>query len=122
MSGGRDEVAPAGAVIPVWLDGTDGVSEGGRLVLVRSASGVWVGRGNRPPLVALLRLEPLLLEALLMDPGVPAAGEVTIGVAGEAAGETAGEAAIEGACDGGDVAGATGGARVAPGMVSDHPG
>ena len=58
--------------------------------------------------------EPLLLETRLMDPGVPAAGEVTVGAAGEAAGE--------GACNGGDVAGTAGGAWVAPGMVSDHPG
>ena len=114
MSGGRDEVAPAGAVIPVWLDGTDGVSEGGRLVLGRCASGVLVGRGKRPLLVESLPLEPLVLEAPPMEPDVPAAGEVTIGVAGEAA--------VEGACGGGDVAGTAGGARVAPGMVSDHPG
>ena len=49
-----------------------------------------------------------------MDPDVPAAGEVTIGAEDEAAGE--------GVCGGGDVAGTTGGAWVAPGMVSDHPG
>jgi hypothetical protein len=114
MSGGRDEVAPAGSVIPVWLDGTDGVSEGGRLVLGRRASGVLVGRGNRPLLVDLLPPEPLLLEVPLMDPDVPAAGEVKIGAVDEAAGE--------GVCGGGDVAGTTGGAWVAPGMVSDHPG
>ena len=114
MSGGRDEVAPAGSEVPVWLDGTDGVSEGGRLVLGRCASGVLIGRGEEPLLVESPPPEPLLPKSPPMDPGVPAAGEVTIGMAGEAA--------IDGACDGGDVAGTTGGARVAPGMVSDHPG
>ena len=114
MSGGRDEVAPAGAVIPVWLDGTDGVSEGGRLVLGRCASGVLVGRGKWPLLVESLPPKPLPLEAPLVVPGVPAAGKVTTGAVGEAA--------VEGACGGGDVAGTAGGARVAPGMVSDHPG
>jgi len=62
-------------------------------------------------------LELLLVEAPLMDPGVPAAGEVKIGAVDEAAG-----AGIEPADIGGDVVGTTGGARVAPGMVSDHPG
>ncbi len=107
-------MAPAGSVVPVWLDGTDGVSEGGRLVLGRSTSGVLVGRGKEPLLVDSLPLDPLLLEAPLMDPGVPAAGEITIGAVDEAAGE--------GVCGGGDVAGTTGGAWVAPGIVSDHPG
>jgi hypothetical protein len=49
-----------------------------------------------------------------MGPGVPAAGEVTIGAVDEAVGEEA--------CGGADVAGTTGGAWVAPGMVSDQPG
>jgi len=72
-----------------------------------------VGRGKKPLLVESLPLVPLLLEAPLMDPGVPAVGEVTIGAVDEAAGE--------GAC-GDDVAGTSVGAWVAPGMVSDHPG
>ena len=79
VSGGRDEVAPAGSLIPVWLDGANGVPEGGRLVLGRCASGLLVGRGKNPLLVESLPLEPLLLEAPIMDPGVPAVGEVTIG-------------------------------------------
>ena len=49
-----------------------------------------------------------------MDPGVPATGEVAIGEVDEAAGEEV--------CGAGDVAATTGGAWVAPGMVSDHPG
>ena len=80
------------------------MSEGGWFVLGRCAAGALAPRDT----------ERLLTEPWLMDPGVPAAGEVTSGAGDEAAGE--------GACGGGDVAGNTGGAWVAPGMVSDHPG
>ena len=56
-----------------------------------------------------------------MDPGVPDAGDVTSGAGDVAVGTAAGDG-TEGADIEGDVAGTTGGAWVAPGMVSDHPG
>ena len=87
------------------------MSEGGWFVLGRCAAGALAPRDT----------ERLLTEPWLMDPGVPAAGDVTSGAGDVAVGTAAGDG-TEGADIEGDVVGTTGGAWVAPGMVSAHPG
>ena len=105
------ELVPAGSVGSVWCGGTDRTSEG-RLARV----GLMCVRGVEfpRPTGTTAAGTRCCWTTSLMDPGVPAAGEVTVGAVDEAAGE--------GACNGGAVVGTTGGAWVAPGMVSDHPG